>query len=186
MCHCFQALDEAKTRYRDFVQTSCDCTILCYANHFISNRNAQFNITLKYTRYLFSPLCCTLAQIWWFSSSHIPRTTTLVKCFDFYGFILIYRLDVESKLSEQLKLAFFSVRAEDKLALLLHLLRNVIPRDQLTVIFTATKHYVDYLNLVSPDFFAHWLFLHLSLFLNFLYSHMTVNIFCCTTHSHFF
>ncbi|CAG0898499.1 unnamed protein product, partial [Darwinula stevensoni] len=60
---------------------------------------------------------------------------------------VLIRLDVESKLSEQLKLAFFSVRAEDKLALLLHLLRNVIPTDQLTVIFMATKHYVDYLNL---------------------------------------
>ncbi|XP_071619512.1 ATP-dependent RNA helicase DDX54 isoform X2 [Heliangelus exortis] len=58
---------------------------------------------------------------------------------------MLIRLDVESKLSEQLKLAFFHVRGDDKPAVLLHLLRSVVkPQDQ-TVIFVATKHHTEYL-----------------------------------------
>ncbi|NXV76464.1 DDX54 helicase, partial [Atlantisia rogersi] len=58
---------------------------------------------------------------------------------------MLIRLDVESKLSEQLKLAFFHVRGDDKAAVLLHLLRNVVkPQDQ-TVVFVATKHHTEYL-----------------------------------------
>ncbi|NXJ08745.1 DDX54 helicase, partial [Odontophorus gujanensis] len=58
---------------------------------------------------------------------------------------MLIRLDVESKLSEQLKLAFFHVRGDDKPAVLLHLLRNVVkPQDQ-TVVFVATKHHTEYL-----------------------------------------
>ncbi|XP_062360296.1 ATP-dependent RNA helicase DDX54 [Cinclus cinclus] len=58
---------------------------------------------------------------------------------------MLIRLDVESKLSEQLKLVFFHVRGDDKPAVLLHLLRSVVkPQDQ-TVIFVATKHHTEYL-----------------------------------------
>ncbi|XP_054248655.1 ATP-dependent RNA helicase DDX54 [Indicator indicator] len=58
---------------------------------------------------------------------------------------VLIRLDVESKLSEQLKLAFFHVRGDDKPAVLLHLLRSVVkPQDQ-TVVFVATKHHTEYL-----------------------------------------
>ncbi|CAM4657464.1 unnamed protein product [Lepidochelys olivacea] len=58
---------------------------------------------------------------------------------------VLIRLDVETKLSEQLKLAFFHVRADDKPAVLLHLLRSVVrPQDQ-TVVFVATKHHAEYL-----------------------------------------
>uniref|UniRef100_A0A670ZWC6 ATP-dependent RNA helicase DDX54 n=1 Tax=Pseudonaja textilis TaxID=8673 RepID=A0A670ZWC6_PSETE len=58
---------------------------------------------------------------------------------------VLIRLDVESKLSEQLKLSFFHVRADDKPALLLHLLRTVVkPQDQ-TIVFVATKHHTEYL-----------------------------------------
>ncbi|NWT10921.1 DDX54 helicase, partial [Vireo altiloquus] len=58
---------------------------------------------------------------------------------------MLIRLDVESKLSEQLKLAFFHVRGDDKPAVLLHLLRSVAkPQDQ-TVVFVATKHHTEYL-----------------------------------------
>ncbi|XP_061865939.1 ATP-dependent RNA helicase DDX54 [Colius striatus] len=58
---------------------------------------------------------------------------------------MLIRLDVESKLSEQLKLAFFHVRGDDKAAVLLHLLRSVVkPQDQ-TVVFVATKHHTEYL-----------------------------------------
>ncbi|NWH63292.1 DDX54 helicase, partial [Geococcyx californianus] len=58
---------------------------------------------------------------------------------------MLIRLDVESKLSEQLKLAFFHVREDNKPAVLLHLLRSVVkPQDQ-TVVFVATKHHTEYL-----------------------------------------
>nr|XP_009669334.1 PREDICTED: ATP-dependent RNA helicase DDX54 [Struthio camelus australis] len=58
---------------------------------------------------------------------------------------MLIRLDVESKLSEQLKLAFFHVRGDNKPAVLLHLLRSVVkPQDQ-TVVFVATKHHTEYL-----------------------------------------
>ncbi|NXS56441.1 DDX54 helicase, partial [Brachypteracias leptosomus] len=62
---------------------------------------------------------------------------------------MLIRLDVESKLSEQLKLAFFQVRGDDKPAVLLHLLRSVVkPQDQ-TVVFVATKHHTEYLKEAS-------------------------------------
>ncbi|NXK05477.1 DDX54 helicase, partial [Herpetotheres cachinnans] len=62
---------------------------------------------------------------------------------------MLIRLDVESKLSEQLKLAFFHVRGDDKPAVLLHLLRSMVkPQDQ-TVVFVATKHHTEYLKEAS-------------------------------------
>ncbi|XP_061458852.1 ATP-dependent RNA helicase DDX54 [Rhineura floridana] len=58
---------------------------------------------------------------------------------------VLIRLDVESKLSEQLKLSFYHVRADDKPSLLLYLLRTVVrPQDQ-TIVFVATKHHTEYL-----------------------------------------
>ncbi|XP_053136337.1 ATP-dependent RNA helicase DDX54 [Hemicordylus capensis] len=58
---------------------------------------------------------------------------------------VLIRLDVESKLSEQLKLSFYHVRADDKPAALLYLLRTVLrPQDQ-TIVFVATKHHTEYL-----------------------------------------
>lgn len=70
---------------------------------------------------------------------------------------VLIRLDVESKLSDKLKLAFFQCRIEDKLAILIYLLNNVIKsvknpsqdayqsRLQQTIIFVATKHHVEFL-----------------------------------------
>ncbi|CAH3019017.1 unnamed protein product [Porites evermanni] len=58
---------------------------------------------------------------------------------------VLIRLDVDSKLSEQLKLAFFSLRSDDKPAVLLHILQNLIKQSEQTLIFTATKHHVEYL-----------------------------------------
>ncbi|XP_068937745.1 ATP-dependent RNA helicase DDX54 [Petaurus breviceps papuanus] len=58
---------------------------------------------------------------------------------------VLIRLDVDTKLNEQLKMAFFHIREDDKPAMLLHLLRNVVrPQDQ-TVVFVATKHQAEYL-----------------------------------------
>ncbi|KAI4902954.1 hypothetical protein NFI96_020603 [Prochilodus magdalenae] len=59
---------------------------------------------------------------------------------------VLVRLDVDTKLSDQLKLAFFHMRLDDKPALLLHLLRNVVKPQEQTVVFVATKHHVEYLN----------------------------------------
>ncbi|XP_007490072.1 ATP-dependent RNA helicase DDX54 isoform X2 [Monodelphis domestica] len=58
---------------------------------------------------------------------------------------VLIRLDVDTKLNEQLKTAFFHVRRDDKPAVLLHVLRNLVrPQDQ-TVVFVATKHEAEYL-----------------------------------------
>jgi len=47
-----------------------------------------------------------------------------------------------------LQLSFVQCRSDDKTAVLLHLLRNVIKPAEQTVIFAATKHHVDFLNMV--------------------------------------
>ncbi|KAH9508307.1 ATP-dependent RNA helicase ddx54 [Bulinus truncatus] len=60
----------------------------------------------------------------------------------------LIRLDVDTKLSENLKLAFFSCRDTDKCALLLYLLKHVIKPTEQTVVFAATKHHVEFLNLL--------------------------------------
>jgi len=52
------------------------------------------------------------------------------------------RLDTEKKVSENLKLAFFCIRSKEKLAALIYLLTEVIPKDDLTIIFAATKFHV--------------------------------------------
>ena len=50
------------------------------------------------------------------------------------------------------QLSFFQCRADDKIAVLLHLLKNVIKDGEQTVVFAATKHHVEYLNMVSKSF----------------------------------
>uniref|UniRef100_A0AAZ1XU56 RNA helicase n=1 Tax=Oreochromis aureus TaxID=47969 RepID=A0AAZ1XU56_OREAU len=65
---------------------------------------------------------------------------------------VLIRLDVDSKLSDQTKLSFFHLRVDDKPALLLHLLRNVVKPQEQTVVFAATKHHVEYLKeLLSSE-----------------------------------
>ncbi|XP_068430843.1 ATP-dependent RNA helicase DDX54 [Clinocottus analis] len=58
---------------------------------------------------------------------------------------VLIRLDVDSKLSDQIKLSFFHLRMDDKQALLLHLLRNVVKPQEQTVVFVATRHHVEYI-----------------------------------------
>ena len=60
----------------------------------------------------------------------------------------LIRLDVERRLPENLEMTFFHVRHEDKLAALLHLLRNVLKENEKTVIFVATKHHVELLRMM--------------------------------------
>lgn len=57
----------------------------------------------------------------------------------------LVRLDADTKISPDLSLAFFTVRHEDKPAALLFLLREVIPSNQLTIVFTSTRHHVEFL-----------------------------------------
>eukprot|EP00898_Chlorokybus_atmophyticus_P008356 jgi/Chlat1/8521/Chrsp80S07813 len=57
----------------------------------------------------------------------------------------LVRLDIEKKISADLQMQFFTVREHEKPAALLHLLEEVIPSDQQTIIFTATRHHVEYL-----------------------------------------
>ena len=57
---------------------------------------------------------------------------------------ILIRLDLEHKLSPSLKLTNFLIRQDDKEAALLHLLRAVIPEDNLTAIFLPTRCHVEY------------------------------------------
>lgn len=61
---------------------------------------------------------------------------------------VLLRLDVESKLPTELVCWYFNVRAEEKLAALLVLLKTHIDLNQQTVVFAATKHHVEYLHAV--------------------------------------
>merc|ERR1719510_892624 len=60
----------------------------------------------------------------------------------------LIRLDVDAKIPDTLKLAFFHCRPESKPALLLHVLQQVIPADQQVLVFAATRHHVEYLHLL--------------------------------------
>ncbi|KAL3680282.1 hypothetical protein R1sor_023238 [Riccia sorocarpa] len=57
----------------------------------------------------------------------------------------VVRLDIETKISPDLKLAIFTVRHEEKPAALLYLVRELIPSEQQTIIFVSTKHHVEFL-----------------------------------------
>ncbi|XP_054002117.1 ATP-dependent RNA helicase DDX54 [Hylaeus anthracinus] len=61
---------------------------------------------------------------------------------------VLLRLDVESKIPEELTLKFIVCRPEEKLAVLLCLLKTVIKIDSQTVIFAATQHHVEYIHQV--------------------------------------
>jgi len=60
----------------------------------------------------------------------------------------LVRLDVETKVPDTLKLAFLQCRAEAKDAVLLHLLTRVVPKDQQTIVFCATRYHVEYLQVL--------------------------------------
>jgi ATP-dependent RNA helicase DDX54/DBP10 len=59
----------------------------------------------------------------------------------------LIRLDTDVKMSEELRLAFFTIRSNEKLAALLYLIRKIIPSysstNQQTIIFTATRHHTE-------------------------------------------
>ena len=54
-----------------------------------------------------------------------------------------------------LQLSFLQCRQDNKTAVLLHLLRNVIKPSDQTVVFVATKHHVEFLNMVGSKYLGH-------------------------------
>ena len=58
----------------------------------------------------------------------------------------LIRLDTDIKMSDELRLAFFTVRSNEKVAALLYLVRTVIPPDQQTIVFTATRHHSEFIH----------------------------------------
>lgn len=63
----------------------------------------------------------------------------------------LVRLDLDTKISPDLKLMFFTLRHEEKLAALLYLVREHISSDQQTLIFVSTKHHVEFLNILFRE-----------------------------------
>jgi len=57
----------------------------------------------------------------------------------------LIRLDTDTKVSDALRLAFFTVRREEKTAALVWLLRHVIPEGQQAIVFASTRHHVELL-----------------------------------------
>lgn len=60
----------------------------------------------------------------------------------------LIRLDADTKISPDLKMHFFRVRDEEKVAALIFLLREVIDSAQSTILFVATRHHVEFLSLI--------------------------------------
>ncbi|GMF44770.1 unnamed protein product [Phytophthora fragariaefolia] len=58
----------------------------------------------------------------------------------------LIRLDVENKISENLKMSFFTVRSLDKPALFLYMVREFLPKGEQTIVFAATRHHVEFLH----------------------------------------
>lgn len=62
--------------------------------------------------------------------------------------IVKIRLDVESKISPQLRMVFLTLRRDQKMAALLILLREQIHKGEQTIVFAATRHHVEYLHMM--------------------------------------
>ena len=67
------------------------------------------------------------------------------------GILIFVRLDLETKISPDLKVTFFTLRQEEKYAALLYLIREQISLDQQTLIFVSTKHHVEFLNVLFRE-----------------------------------
>ena len=63
----------------------------------------------------------------------------------------LVRLDLDTKISPDLKVNFFTLRHEEKLAALLYLIREQTSSDQQTLIFVSTKHHVEFLNVLFRE-----------------------------------
>ncbi|KAK7350351.1 hypothetical protein VNO77_08877 [Canavalia gladiata] len=63
----------------------------------------------------------------------------------------LVRLDFETKISPDLKVALFTLRQEEKYAALPYLIREHIGSDQRTLICVSTKHHVEFLNILFRE-----------------------------------
>uniref|UniRef100_A0A9I9DFB0 RNA helicase n=1 Tax=Cucumis melo TaxID=3656 RepID=A0A9I9DFB0_CUCME len=63
----------------------------------------------------------------------------------------LVRLDLDTKISPDLKLVFFTLRQEEKNAALLYLIREKISADQQSLIFVSTRHHVEFLNVLFRE-----------------------------------
>lgn len=63
----------------------------------------------------------------------------------------LVRLDLETRISPDLKLTFFTLRQEEKCPALMYLVREQISADQQTLIFVSTKHHVEFLNVLFRE-----------------------------------
>ncbi|CAO2188151.1 unnamed protein product [Urochloa humidicola] len=63
----------------------------------------------------------------------------------------VVRLDLDKKISPDLKLVFFTLRQEEKLAALLYLVRERISSEEQTIIFVSTKYHVEFLNILFRE-----------------------------------
>ncbi|CAH8445126.1 unnamed protein product [Schistosoma haematobium] len=64
---------------------------------------------------------------------------------------ILLRLDLNSKLSQDLKLAHITCLPEEKNIILIHLLGKVIHKDEQAVVFFATKHHVESFQMLLTD-----------------------------------
>ncbi|KAG5447355.1 ATP-dependent RNA helicase ddx54 [Clonorchis sinensis] len=64
---------------------------------------------------------------------------------------VLLRLDVDTKLSKNLKLIHLSCLPDEKNSLLLHLLRCIIPKKEQVVVFFATKHHVEFFQMLLTE-----------------------------------
>ena len=87
----------------------------------------------------------------------------------------LIRLDTDMKMSEELRLGFFAVRSNEKLAAFLYLVRRIIPTDQLTIVFAATRHHSELLHaFLQVVFFSVSLSVSLSYKITFNFLHQRV------------
>ncbi|KAM1019007.1 hypothetical protein ACFX2C_040568 [Malus domestica] len=63
----------------------------------------------------------------------------------------LVRLDLDTKISPDLKLMFFTLRQEEKHAAILYLIREHISSGEQTLIFVSTKHHVEFLNILFRE-----------------------------------
>lgn len=61
------------------------------------------------------------------------------------------RLDVESNLSETLRAVHLHCNLSDKFAILVHLLKNFVSKEQMTVVFMPTKHHIEYTKMLLDN-----------------------------------
>ena len=64
---------------------------------------------------------------------------------------IFIRLDVEANLSETLKSVSLHCSQQDKFAVLLHLLKNFVDKDHMTVVFMPTRHHIEYCKMLLDN-----------------------------------